>query len=371
MISISQPSLDEREQNAVTTALMSGQLAQGARVREFEQQFAAYCGVSHAVATSSGTTALWLALLAHEIGPGDEVITTPFTFIASANAIYYTGARPVFADIEPETFNIDPHSVEEKITPRTRAIMPVHLFGQVCDMDALSELADRYDLAMIEDACQAHGAAVQGRKAGSFGTGCFSFYATKNMTTGEGGMITTDDDEIADRARLLRAHGMRQRYYHESIGYNFRMTEFQAALGIVQLSKLEEFNQKRRANARYLDAGLAGIDSIILPTVKPDHRHVFHQFTVRIPQQRDAFRQALNARGIGTGIYYPIPVHKQAPYRDRDHDSQFPFAEEASRQVLSLPVHPELSRQDMDMIIDAVRRTVRDLAGASMGVPIS
>lgn len=355
MIPISKPSLGEAEVRAVSAVLTSGQIAQGRRVAEFEEAFAACCGVKHAIATTSGTTALWAALLAHQIGPGDEVITSPFTFIASANAIRYAGATPVFVDIEPQTFNIDPGQIEAKITPRTRAILPVHLYGHPANMAAIMALAHKYNLAVIEDACQAHGAAASGRKVGSFGTGCFSFYATKNITTGEGGMITTNDDEVAGRARLLRAHGMRRRYYHEMLGYNFRMTDIQAAIGLAQLAELENFTRQRQANAQYLLAKLSKLDGLCLPVVRPGYVHVFHQFTVRVLGDREAFCQKLAQRGVATAVYYPVPVHKQQTFLEAGGGQHLPLVEEACRQVVSLPVHPALSRSDLDCIIDAVK----------------
>ena len=272
MISISAPMLGQEEKQAILQVIDSGQLAQGKRVKAFEEAFAAVCGVKHAVATSSGTTALH--------GPGDEVITTPFTFIASANAAVFTGARPVFVDIDERSYNIDPCRIEAAITPRTKAILPVHLFGNPCDMDAIMAIAKKHGLIVIEDACQAHGATVQGRKVGSFGTGCFSFYPTKNITTAEGGIVTTDDDTIADRLRLIRSHGQRERYYHESIGYNFRMTEIQAAIGLAQLEKLASFTRARQEHARYLSERLQGV---VTPTFAPGHEHVFHQYTIRVP----------------------------------------------------------------------------------------
>ncbi|MBM4431649.1 MAG: DegT/DnrJ/EryC1/StrS family aminotransferase, partial [Chloroflexi bacterium] len=250
MIPIARPVIGEEEKQAVLAVLESGMLAQGQQVRAFEEAFAEYCGVKYAVATSSGTTALHTALLAHGVGPGDEVITTPFTFIASANSILFTGARPVFVDIEEDSYNINPTLIEEKITSRTKAILPVHLYGNPCDLEAIMTIADRHGLIVIEDACQAHGASVHGKKVGSFSTGCFSFYPTKNITTAEGGMITTDDDAVAERARLIRQHGMRKRYYHEVLGYNFRLTDIQAAIGLAQLGKLPEWTAKRIANAR-------------------------------------------------------------------------------------------------------------------------
>jgi perosamine synthetase len=351
MIPISVPLLGAEEKQAVLEAIDSGQLAQGARVEAFERAFAAYCGVKHAIATSSGTTALQTAVLAHGIGPGDEVVTTPFTFIASANAVVFAGAKPVFADILERSYNVDPSLIEKAITPRTKAILPVHLFGNPCDMEPIVRIAARYGLAMIEDACQAHGAVVDGRKVGSFGTGCFSFYPTKNVTTAEGGMITTNDDELADRARLIRSHGQRRRYYHECIGYNFRMTEIQAAIGVVQLGRLERFVEKRRANATYLTSRLRGV---VTPVESPGSRHVYHQYTIRVAEGRDGLAEHLQERGIGTSVYYPLPVHKQVAYQKLGYADQLPVAERACKEVLSLPVHPALSQEDLERIVQGV-----------------
>lgn len=351
MIPISAPLLGDEEKKAVLETIESGQLAQGKRVKAFEEGFAAVCGVKHAIATSSGTTALHTTVLAHGIGPGDEVITTPFTFIASANAAIFAGARPVFVDIDERTYNMDPGRIEAAISPRTKAILPVHLFGNPCDMEAIMDIAAKHGLVVIEDACQAHGATVGGRKVGSFGTGCFSFYPTKNITTAEGGIITTNDDEVADRARLIRSHGQRERYYHEMIGYNFRMTEIQAAIGLVQLGKLEQFNAARRAHAEYLTARLKGV---IAPTATPGCRHVYHQYTIRVPDDRDVLAEHLRERGIGTMIYYPVPVHKQVAYQRLGYQDHLPVAERASREVLSLPVHPALTREELDRIVEGV-----------------
>jgi perosamine synthetase len=350
-IPIAKPGLGDEEKAAVMAVLDSGMLAQGRQVAEFEAQFSELCGVQHAVAVASGTAALWLALAAHGIGPGDEVITTPFSFIASANCILYVGAKPVFVDIEPDTCLLNPSGIEGRITERTRAILPVHLYGQPCDMIAIMEIARRHNLVVVEDACQAHGATEQGRPVGGFGTGCFSFYATKNMTTGEGGMITTDDDALAERLRLLRNHGQSQRYEHTILGYHFRLTEMQAALGLVQLRKLPALTEQRIANAQYLSERLQGVT---LPIVAPGRRHVFHQYTVRVAENRAALQQHLQQRGIGTSIHYPRPINHQPVYQSLGYRDGLPHAEVASRQVLSLPVHPALSHSDLDRIIAAV-----------------
>jgi dTDP-4-amino-4,6-dideoxygalactose transaminase len=355
MISIAKPQIGQEEKEAVLAVLESGMLAQGPRVAEFEEKFAAYCGVQHAIATSSGTTALHVALLAHGIGEGDEVITTPFTFIASANSIRYVGATPIFVDIDPITFNIDPQAVAAAVTERTRAIMPVHLFGLTCDMEALGAIAEEHDLVMLEDACQSHGATFQGQRAGSFGTGCFSFYPTKNITTGEGGIITTDDDEVAEEARIIRQHGMRRRYYHDELGYNFRMTDVHAAIGLGQLPKLEEFNAARIANAAYFNEHLEGVKT---PEVPEGYHHVFHQYTIRVPDgRRDEMIAGLRKREIGCGVYYPVPVHKQRIYANVS--ASCPEAERASAEVLSLPVHPGLTQADREKIVGAVNELGR------------
>ncbi len=351
MIPIARPMIQTEEKEAVLAVLDSGMLAQGEWVASFEKAFAKYIGVKHAVAASSGTAALHLAMLAHGIGPGDEVITSPFTFIATANAVLYTGARPVFVDIEPDTFDIDPNQVEQSITQRTKAILPVHLFGHPAEMDAIMEIAERHGLTVIEDAAQAHGAEYHGQRVGSFGTGVFSFYPTKNMTTGEGGMVTTDDDLLARKLRLLRDHGMPRRYVHEVLGYNFRMTNIAAAIGLAQLSKLDDFNSARIGNAAYLTER---IHKVITPTVRPGVKHVFHQYTVRVPSGRDEAVEELREAGVGVGIYYPIPIHQQSLYRGLGYHDRFPAAEQAASEVLSLPVHPALTQEDLDKIVEVV-----------------
>ena len=334
--------------------LDSGMLVQGPRVAEFEDRFAAVCGVEHAVATSSGTTALHLALLAHGIGPGDEVITSPFTFVASANSILFVGARPVFADVLDATYNLDPAAVEAAITPWTRAIMPVHLYGLMCDMEAITAIAARHGLAIIEDAAQAVGATARGRRAGSIGTGCFSLYATKNVMSGEGGMVTTGDAAVAGRVRMLRAHGMRERYRYEQLGYNFRLSDLHAAIGIAQMARLEGFTAARRRNAARLSAGLR---TVVTPACPEGYEHVWHQYTVRVPGGgRDRAVERLGAAGIGTGVFYPEPVSSIPHVAEVAGPSEVPVAARLAAEVVSLPVHPALTDEDLDRVIDEVNR---------------
>lgn len=370
MIPIARPLLGVEEEEAVLRVLSSGQLAQGENVAAFEQRFAEVCHVREAVALSSGTAALHLALLAHGIGPGDEVITSAFSFAATANVILLVGATPVFVDIEPDTYTIDPGLVEEAITPRTKAIMPVHLYGHPADMKRLVSLAEAYQLTVIEDACQAHAAKVDGHPVGSFGTGCFSFYATKNITTGEGGMVTTNNLEIAERIRLLRSHGQKERYYHTRLGYNLRMTEIQGALGLVQIKKLEQFTEQRIANATFLTERLHG--SVQTPIARPGYRHVYHQYTIRVPNNRDEWVKLLRTQGIGAAVHYPLAIHQQPFYREHTDtfkilgtpelanarditcDASLPVTEMAAKQVLSLPVHPALSGEDLSAIVREV-----------------
>jgi dTDP-4-amino-4,6-dideoxygalactose transaminase len=350
-IPLSRPAIGEDEKRAVMGVLESGHLAQGQVVEQFEHAVARVAGTRHCVATSSGTTALHLALLAVGVGPGDEVITSPFSFIASSNSVVFCGASPVFADIDPGTFNLDPAAAERAITPRTKAIMPVHIFGQPCDMDAFADIARRHGLALIEDACQAHGATWRGKAVGSFGIGCFSFYPTKNLTTGEGGAITTEDDDLAERLRMLRNHGMRRRYHHEIVGYNFRLTDLQAALGLAQVPHLAAWTASRRANAAHYDASLEGV---VVPPVRAEAGHVYHQYTIRVRGDRDRAIAQLGSRGVGTGVYYPIPLHQQECYRAMALGGPFPEAERAAREVLSIPIRPDLTPHERDAIVAAV-----------------
>lgn len=353
MINMAKPQIGPEEKQAVMDVLDSGILAQGPRVKAFEESFAALCGVRHAIAASSGTTALHIAMLAHNFGEGDEIITSAFTFIASANCALYVGARPVFVDIDPRTFNINVSQIEAAITPRTKAILPIHLFGLPCDMDAIMDIARRHNLIVVEDACQAHGATYKGKTVGSFGTGTFSLYPTKNMTSGEGGMITTDDPAVDEKCRVVRNHGMRRRYYHDELGYNLRMTDLCAAIGNEQIKKLAGFNEKRRANAAYLSAHLKGV---VTPYEPEDCKHVYHQYTVRVPGgKRDALRAYLLEHGVGSEVYYPVPIHKQSFYMSEfGYNQSLPETEQAALEVLSLPVHPGLSPEDLETVVKHV-----------------
>ncbi len=353
MIYMAKPQIGDEEKQAVMEVLDLGIIAQGPRVKAFEEGFAQMCNVPHAIATTSGTTALHVALLAHGIGPGDEVITSAFTFIASANSILFTGAKPVFVDIDPGTFNLDPSRIEAAITKNTKAILPVHLYGLACDMDPIMKIAGQHGLAVIEDACQSHGAEYKGRKVGSFGTGTFSLYPTKNMTSAEGGMITTRDPAIDEECRVLRQHGMRRRYYHDELGYNFRMTDIHAAIGLEQLKKLEKFNARRQANAKFLSENLKGV---VVPFVPEGQTHVFHQYTVRVADgKRDALRTYLNDHGVGCEVYYPVPIHQQSFYvKDLGYHDSLPETEHATAEVLSLPVHPALSASDLETVVSTV-----------------
>lgn len=367
MIPQVRPDIGQEEIDAVTEVLRSGMVAQGRRVAELEERWAAFVGTKHAIAVSNGTVALMCINAGLGLGPGDEVITVGHTFNATVSAILSTGATPVFVDVEPDTYCMDAAQLEAAITPRTRAICPVHLFGLPADIATIRAIADRHGLAVVEDACQAHGAEFRGARVGSFGHGAFSLYGTKNMMTGEGGLITTDDDALAHWIRLYRNQGMERRYHHDILGYNFRMTDLQAAIGLVQLDKLERNTARRRALAARYDAGFA--DSPIGIPVTPEGRtHVFHQYTIRVgPAIRDAVVADLTAGGIGVGTYYPIPVHKAAYMLERGFDVSLPVTEEAAASCLSLPMFPGLSDEDQDTVIAAVRASVERHGGARAG----
>ena len=359
-VSIASPVIEEEEINAVIDVMKSGMIAQGPKVIEFEEEFAKFVGAKYGIATNSGTSALHVALLAAGIGEGDEVITTPFTFAATGNSILYTGARPVFVDIDPETFTIDPSKIEEAITDKTKAIMPVQLYGQSADMDAIMKIAKEQDLIVIEDAAQAHGAEYNAVKVGNLGDmACFSLKKKKNMTTSEGGMITTNNEEFAENAKIYRAHGSATKYHHDVLGYNFRMTDIGAAIGIEQLKKLESFNDKRIENAKYLNEALADCDLIETPVVKDGYKHVYHQYTIKVKDgKRDELSDYLIENGIGNGIYYPIPLYNQVLYTNMGYNQSLPVTDEIVKDVLSLPIHAKLTKFDLDLII----KTIKDFA---------
>lgn len=362
-VPIAKPIIGDEEIENVVEVMKSGMIAQGPKVEEFEQKFAEWVGADYGIAVNSGTAALHTALLACGIEEGDEVITTPFTFIASGNSIVYTGAKPVFADIDLKTYTLDPDTVEDLITENTKAIVPVQLYGQAADMDSINEIAEKYGLIVIEDAAQAHGATCNGQKVGSIGDmSCFSFYPTKNMTTSEGGMITTDDEDLAESAKMFRAHGASVRYHHDAIGYNFRMTDISAAIGLAQLDKIDGFNDKRIANADYLNNGLKDIEGVITPYCAPGSKHVYHQYTIRVEKgDRDDWVDIINDCGVGTGIHYPIPLYNQPIYRALGIEGDCPNAELAADNVISLPVHPSLTKQDLDLVIEAVKTASDEL----------
>ena len=361
MIPIARPLIGEEEINAVIEVLKSGMLAHGKEVEEFEKEFAQYLGVKHGIAVVNGTAALDVALKALRIGPGDEVITTPFTFIASANSILFQGAKPVFADIDPKTYNLDPNEVLEKITDKTKAIVVVHLYGQPADMKAFKEIAEDHKLYLIEDCAQAHGAEFEGQKVGTFGDiAAFSFYPTKNMTTGEGGMVVTNDGELAKKVDLIRNHGQAEKYLHVELGYNLRMTNIAAAIGRAQLKKLDGWNKKRIENAKLLSEGISKIDGLTPPYVDERVKHVFHQYVIKVeeefPLNRDELMAKLREKGIGSAVHYPSPVHQQPFYQKLGYPKDIcPNAIEASKKVLSLPVHPAVSEEDIAYIINTLR----------------
>ncbi|MDR0416611.1 MAG: DegT/DnrJ/EryC1/StrS family aminotransferase [Propionibacteriaceae bacterium] len=354
LIPVAKPLVGDEERAAVDRVLRSGMLAQGPEVAAFEREFAAaLVGGRECVAVSSGTAGLHLGLLAAGVGPGDEVIVPSFTFAATANSVALTGATPVFADIEPDYFCLHPAAVEAAVTARTRAILPVHLYGQPADMAGLAAVADRHGLALFEDAAQAHGASLDGQPAGSFGVfAMFSLYPTKNMTSGEGGMVACADGAVARQVRLLRNQGMERQYANEVIGFNQRMTDVHAAIGRVQLARLAERTAQRQANAAFLTAHLAGV---VTPALRPGAVHVWHQYTIRVAGDRDRFGQALREEhGVGAGVYYPIPNHRLASLAPYAPAGDLPETDRAAAEVLSLPVHPALSERDLERIVAAV-----------------
>jgi dTDP-4-amino-4,6-dideoxygalactose transaminase len=358
-IPAARPVIGDAEIEAAVRVLRSGMVVQGPEVAAFEQEFAEVVAGRHCVAVNSGTSALHLTMMALGFGPGDEVIVPSFSFAASANVVRLVGAEVVFADIEPGSFCLDPAAVEAAITPRTVAIMPVHLYGHPADMGALLPIAERHGLAVIEDACQAHAASVNGTPVGALGTaGSFSFYPTKNMHSLEGGMITTADPTLARTLRLLRNQGMEQRYANEIVGANMRLTDVAAAIGREQLKRLPEWTGQRRANAKFLDSRITGM---VTPPVADAARHVYHQYTVRVRGDRDAAQRALAARGVGSAVYYPTPIHRLRPFLAADGRPgpwELPETERAAAEVLSLPVFPSLTPAQLERIAEAANGVV-------------
>lgn len=349
MIPLAKPLIGVEERAAVDRVMASGMIAQGPEVTAFEEEFSTLVEGRHCIAVNSGTTALHLGMEAAGIGAGDEVIVPSFSFAATANSVRLTGAEPVFADIEPASFCLDPEAVAAAVTERTVAVMPVHLYGHPAAMGRIQDLANRHGLLIVEDAAQAHGAALDGRPVGAFGrVAAFSFYPTKNMTTGEGGMVVTDDADVARKVRLLRNQGMERRYHNEIVGYNARMTDIAAAIGRVQLGKLPGWNKARQANAAALDRQLTGVQ---VPPVAEGATHVYHQYTVR-SDRRDDLLQQLEERQVGAGVYYPLPIHRLPSF---DLRLDLPETERAAAEVLSLPVGPHLTETDLRSVVQGVR----------------
>lgn len=351
------PIIGDEERQAVDRVLRSGMLAQGPEVKAFEEEFAAHFGLGRAcVAVNSGTSGLHLGLLSAGVKAGDEVIVPSFTFAATANSVALTGARPVFADIEPDSFCLDPAAVEAAVTERTVGIMPVHLYGHPANMPGLAEVAQRHGVQLFEDAAQAHGATLHGTPVGAFGTfAMFSLYPTKNMTSGEGGMVSVADAEVERLMRLYRNQGMEVQYHNEVVGFNARMTDIHAAIGRVQLTKVDGWTAARRDNAAFLSANLSGVTA---PAVADGAVHVYHQYTIRVPEDRDGLAKALREEyGVGSGMFYPVPNHRLKPFAAA---VDLPATEQAAAECLSLPVHPSLTRGDLERVVTAVNT----LAGA-------
>jgi dTDP-4-amino-4,6-dideoxygalactose transaminase len=360
MIPAAKPIIGDEEREAVDRVLRSGMLAQGPEVKAFEEEFSAHVGGRHCVAMNSGTSGLHLGFLAAGVERGDEVIVPSFSFAATANSVALAGATPVFADIDPKTFNLDPDHVETLITKKTKAIMPVHLYGHIAAMDRFLEIGAKHGIAIIEDAAQGHLASLNGKNAGEFGlVSTFSFYPTKNMTAGEGGMVVTPDAEVARTLRLLRNQGQEIRYKNEIVGFNTRMTDLHAAIGRVQLQKLPGWTKQRQDNAAYLDANLKGV---VVPFVQPGTTHSYHQYTIRIPggsaEKRDAFMEGLTARGVGSGVYYPTPIHRLQSF---NLTLDLPQTELLAKECVSLPIHPSLSQSDLETIVSAVNEVAASL----------
>lgn len=355
------PLLDEIH-GAIREVIDSSAFCGGPFVAQFEAEFAAYCNCRHAIGVGSGTDALWLALLAADIGPGDEVITVPSTFMATAEAITYSGAKPVFIDVDENTCTMDPAKLEKAITSKTRAVIPVHLFGQPADMDPILEIARKHNLFVLEDACQAHGATYKGRTVGTLGdAACFSFYPGKNLGAfGEAGAVVTNNDELDATIRILRDHGQIRKYHHTMVGWNGRMDGIQGAVLRVKLRHLEKGNKLRRAHAAHYTQALAEIEGVITPVEAVDRRHVYHVYAIRVAE-RDELMRRLAENGIGCGIHYPIPVHLQEAYRSLGHQRHaFPVAERCAAEFVSLPMFPELTTAQVEMVVQEVKEAVAD-----------
>jgi len=359
IIPVSKVALGKEEIQAALEVLKSGNLRQGKKTEEFEKAFAEKVGAKYGVAVSSGTAALHLAYQSL-INPGDEVLVPSFTHISTASMVCFAGGKPVFCDIDSKTFTIDLEGINRKITPRTKAIAPVHLFGNACYVDEIIDLAKENDLRIIWDAAQAHGTRYKGKDVGSFDDlVCYSFYPTKNMITGEGGMITTNNFVLYERLKLLRSHGQAKKYFHTGLGFNYRMTDVEAAIGIEQLKKLSDFVRKRRLNAEYLTRNISGIEGIITPFVEDYVEHSFHQYTILVDASklhctRDEFITALKEEGIGTGVHYPRPLHKQPVFENFSSDSSLPVSEDISDRIFSLPVYPGLDEMELNLIIQGI-----------------
>ena len=359
MIPIAKPIISKEEKQAVMDVMDSGMLAQGKKVQELETEFAKFCGSKYAVAVNNGTAALHASLYALGIKEGDEVITTPFTFIATANSIIMQNAKPIFVDIEEDTFNIDPKKIVEKITSYTKAILFVDLFGHIANMDEIKKIAKEHNLLLIEDACQAHGAEYNGKKAGTFGDmSAFSFYATKNMMCGEGGIITTDNEKYLELVKRFSHHGQSEqtRYQYYDLGYNYRMLDITAAIAIEQLKKVEEFTKKRIHNAKLLSDGLSKLSWIQIPKVEDGFKHVYHQYTIKVDAKiRDKLINHLKENDVGCGVFYPKPLHLHPFFLKKGYKKgDFEISELVAKQVISLPVNPYVNDDDIKKIIDVI-----------------
>ncbi len=383
-----QPSIGEDEINAVREVLKEGRLTliSSEKISEFETRFAKYIGVKHAIAVNSGTAALHVALASLEIGAGDEVIVPPFTFVATATAVLHQNAIPIFVDIDPETYCIDPNAIEKAITPNTKAIIPVHLFGHPADMESILKIGRENNIPIIEDACQAHGAKYKNKKVGSIGDlGCFSFFESKNMMTGEGGIITTNDDELAEKCRLIRHHGEPYWYQYVRLGYNYRMTAIQAAIGLIQLKKLDNMNKRRIENAKYYNENFSGLPGLELPKSRKDVKHVYHLYAPLIrPEElginREKFLGKINEKEVITKLIYPRPLYKSPLFQDLmgygpkkcpftcpyykkkvSYKIHLPIVEDICNRVIGLPTIPSLSTEQLDQIVSTIKNAIGEL----------